>query len=116
MVFMARGYPGKYGHGKTWKRAHAHYKKTWTLAQRLLWLPVFKEVYVTTYRNMAYMSYIHAGVGGITIMVFLLNELVFPDPTFWHYVFTAFGALTILRFIHSNHIARHGSRYERRFK
>ena len=116
MVFMARGYPRKYGHGKTWKRAHAHYKKSWTLAQRLLWLPVFKETYVDTYRHMAYIAYAHAIFALITITAFLINEFVFPEPTFWHYVFTGFAIFTILRFFHTNHIARHGSRNERRFK
>ena len=58
-VFMARAYPRRYGHGKSWNRAHKHYKTNWTFLQRMLWIPMFKEEYEDKYRFIAYLSFAH---------------------------------------------------------
>ena len=44
-VFIARGYCRRYGHGKSWNRAHKHYKTNWSILERMIWMPVFKEWY-----------------------------------------------------------------------
>ena len=44
MVIIARAYPRKYSHGKSWKRAHKHYKSNWTLVERLLCPPLTKYI------------------------------------------------------------------------
>ena len=62
MVFLARGYPRRNGHGKSWNRAYKHYKTNWTLVQRLLWIPLFKENYEQKYRDIAIFSYIQSAL------------------------------------------------------
>ena len=104
-VFLARGYPRKYGHGKSWKRARKHYKTNWTFIQRMLWVFVFKEVYSSEYRMMAYMSYIHSIFAFVTISCFLLNEFLLSNFVFWQYIFVAYGIFTLIRYIHDNAIA-----------
>ena len=79
MVFVAIGYPRRYGHGKSWKRAHKHYKKTWSFRDRMLWRVVFKEPYESKYEWMAYWSYIHLAVSLIVVVCFLLHMFLFQD-------------------------------------
>jgi hypothetical protein len=106
MVFMARVYLRKHHHGKTWKRAHMHYKSNWSLCQRLLWIPMFKEQYENKYKTLAYLSYFYVFVALTTIVCFLLNELVYKNVLFWHYSMIAFAITTILRAIYNNVIAK----------
>ena len=106
MVFMARGYPRKYGHGKSWNRAHKHYKKNWTLFQRLLWIPLFKEAYTTKYKTFAYFSYAHAFLTVITIIFVVVGLTQFPDSQTCIYEFLIYYILSILRFLYGNAIAR----------
>lgn len=106
MVFMARGYCGKRGHGKTWKRARAHYKSHWTFLQRMFWIPVFKEYYESKYRFLAYSTYVHAFFTLFTIVIFLVDELVLLNLYFWHYVFIAYTIIIIFRYIYNDTVAR----------
>ena len=105
-VFVGTGYPRKYGHGKSEKRASAHYKRNWTFVQRILWVPLFKEKYRSDYRLMAYFGYFHFFVTLVTIACFLIDELVLVDVNFWRYAFYAYYAVTILRYCHSNAIGK----------
>lgn len=102
MVMLAR----VYAHGKTSRRGRRHYKKHWTLLQRLFWIPLFKEPYSGAYRMIAYFSYGHVILALSTIIGFLLNEFVFLDVDFWHYIFIAMTVFFMLRFIYVNAIAR----------
>lgn len=102
MVMLAR----VYAHGKTWNRARRHYKKHWTLLQRLFWTPLFKEPYSSAYRMIAYFSYMHVILALSTIIGFLLNEFVFLDVDFWHYIFLAMTIIIILRAIYDDAVVR----------
>ena len=106
MVFMARAYPRRYGHGKSWNRAHKHYKENWTLVQRLLWIPLFKEAYEEKYRLFAFLSYIQSSLALITSGVFLVCDYFFPDSKFWVYVFVVYAIFFMLRVIYTDYIAR----------
>ena len=79
MVFIARGYCRRYGHGKSFNRAHRHYKKNWTFWQRLLWIPVFREDYEARHRAHAWLSYIHWGITLLAFVTFFfMGEKTFP--------------------------------------
>lgn len=106
MVFLARGYRRRYGHGKSWNRAYKHYKTNWTVVQRLLWIPLFKENYEQKYRDIAIFSYIQSALTPIMIGVFLISDYCFPSSKFWVYAFIVYTVLWLLRFIYNNHIAR----------
>lgn len=105
IVFIATGYPRRYGHGKSFKRAKKHYKSNWTLIQRLLWIPLFKEEYETKYRAMAYLSYLHSALTLIGITCFLIDEFVLvSNTTFWHYVFCVVALFFMARFVYDSDI------------
>ena len=104
-VFICAVYPRRYGHGKSWKRAHKHYKSHWTLRQRLLWLPVFKEAYESKYRWMAYLSYIHIGYVLLSLAGFVLGQFVFSWD-FWPWFFVSYLFFTLIRWCHSNAVGR----------
>ena len=106
MVFIAAGYRRRYGHGKTWNRAYKHYKANWTLVQRLLWIPLFKEEYEEKYRLFAFLSYIQSSLALITSGVFLVCDCFFSDSRFWVYVFVVYTIFFILRVIYTDYIAR----------
>ena len=72
------------------KAGTEHYKANWTLLQRLLWLPLFKEWYEDKYRFMVYLSYIHAVFALLTIIIFLADELSLINVILWHYVFVGY--------------------------
>ncbi len=78
MVFMARGYRRRHRHGKTWKRAHKHYKANWTFWQRMFWVPVFKEEYESRFRFLAYFSFAQLGIS-IVVLTALCFNLMFWD-------------------------------------
>ena len=112
-VFMARAYRRRYGHGKSWKRAHKHYKTNWTFLQRMLWIPMFKEEYEDKYRFIAYLSYVHVTLTLVTLAFFIISVICFPTskigfPTskIWIYEFLGYSVFWILRFIYDNAIAR----------
>ena len=112
-VFMARAYPRRYGHGKSWKRAHKHYKTNWTFLQRMLWIPMFKDEYEDKYRFIAYLSYVHVTLTLVTLAFFIISVICFPTsqigfPTskIWFYEFIVYSVFWILRFIYDNAIAR----------
>ena len=105
-VFVTTGYPRKHGHGKTWKRANKHYKTHWSFIQRMLWIPVHKEVYEDKYKFMACLSYVHAIITFIAIVSFLLNEFVIVTFKFWQYVYVCFAVFSLLRFIYNDSIGR----------
>lgn len=106
MVFMAIAYPRRYGHGKSWNRAHKHYKTNWTFFQRLLWIPIFKEEYENKYRTIAYLSYTHATLTFVSVSFYLISIYNFPDSKIWVYEFVGYSVFWILRFIYDNAIAR----------
>ncbi len=106
MVFMARAYPGRYGHGKSWNRAHKHYKQNWSLFERILWLFVFREYYEGKYKAFAYLSYIHAFLAAITVCFFWVSIKIFPDSRVWVYEFIGYSVFTLSRFIYNDSIAR----------
>ena len=104
-VFLACGYCRRYGHGKSWNRAKKHYKCNWTFFQRLLWVHAFREKYEIEFRMIAYLSFAHVGVSLLTLLLFYINEFVFPSIIFWQYGFVFFTVFTILRFIYDNRVA-----------
>ncbi len=104
-AFLARGYCRRYGHGKSWKRAHKHYKTNWTIWQRMLWIPVFKKKYENKYRALAYGAYMQSGLACLATICFLLNELVFNDFHLWHYVMIVFWVATTVRLVFINYVA-----------
>ena len=106
MVFMAIAYPRRYGHGKSWNRAHKHYKTNWTFFQRLLWIPIFKEEYENKYRIIAYLSYTHATLTFVSVSFYLISIYNFPDSKIWVYEFLGYSVFWILRFVYDNAIAR----------
>ena len=105
MVFVACIYPRRYGHGKSWKRAYKHYKNTWSLFQRLFWIPLLKESYGSLYRVIAFLAYTHAVFALITGCWFLVDSLITHNE-YWIYVFVVFFIFTIIRFIFDNAIAK----------
>ena len=106
MVFVARCYPRKHGHGKSWKRAHQHYKSSWSLIQRLLWIPLFKEEYISDYRWMAYLSYFQFSVMILSAFITIIDAIAFSDVNFYQYAVVIYSIIVLLRFIHTNAIAR----------
>lgn len=79
LVFIAEAYCGKYGHGKSWNRAHKHYKTHWKFWQRICWIPVFKERYDDKFRFLAYCSYFHLTVTLITMICMLVFQFAVGD-------------------------------------
>lgn len=106
MVFLARAYPRRYGHGKSWNRAYKHYKSNWSFVERLFWIFLFKESYESKYRFFAYISYLHAILTILTVGCFLVSINLFPDSKFWIYVFIGCSCVGVIRIIYSNSIAR----------
>ena len=105
LVFLARGYPRRYGHGKSWGRATKHYKANWSFVKRILWIPVFKEWYETKFRFLAYLAYVHFSIGAIFATVFLIDELLLFEVYFWHYFLFAFVGITLFRFVYADYVA-----------
>ena len=106
MVFVAVAYPRRNGHGKSWKRAHKHYKTNWTFLQRMLWIPMFKEEYEDKYRFIAYLSFAHMALTVVTLAFFIISIICFPNSKIWIYEFLGYSVFWILRFIYDNAIAR----------
>lgn len=106
-AFIAAGYCRRYGHGKTWKRAHRHYKTNWSFWERMFWIPVFKEPYEQDFRIMAYFSYIHSIWAVITYICFIVSDLYFPDSKFWIYEFIAFWVFVLIRFVFSDYMGKY---------
>ena len=107
-IFVALAYPRKYGHGKSWNRAHKHYKTHWTFWQRILWIPVFKEKYEDKYRSLAYLTYIHIVVTIGTIIAMLVAQFVFDDLYLerMRYVTYPDCCLVLIRVVHNEATAR----------
>ncbi len=105
MVFLARAYPRRYGHGKSWNRAIKHYKKNWTFLERLLWIHVFKERYERKYIAFAHLSYIHVVLTLITLCFSAISLSLYPTSRIWIYVFIADGVFMILRIIYTDKVA-----------
>ena len=105
-AFIANKYCGCHRHGKTWNRARKHYKTHWTLLERLLWIPVFKEKYDGDTRLLVSLSYIHFVFAIITIVVFLIGELVYKNILVWKYVVIGYFVFTLLRYIYNSAFAR----------
>ena len=107
-VFVAIGYPRKYGHGKSWKRAKKHYKTNWSLIQRLFWIPLFKEKYEDKFMAFAYLSYINLFLAVATVVGFFIWDFFYypESPQCFGYQYGVFSAYTIIRFIYSNGVGR----------
>ena len=104
MVFLSILYPRKYGHGKSAKRARKHYKANWTLFQRLLWIPMFKEKYSRKYVLFPLFSFIQLLTGVITLILFVVFTEANEEP--WVVSFIIFGSLMILRILYNNAVAK----------
>ena len=114
-IFMAVGYPRRYGHGKSWNRAIKHYKKNWSFCQRMLWIPVFKEHYESDFRFLAYFSYIHFISTIVTsVLVSVLLFLFFPLSVL-RYPVIVYYALTLLRYIYTVYVLRNNYKKRSRF-
>ena len=109
-TFIAVGYSRCYGHGKTWKRAHRHYKSNWNFWQRLLWIPVFKEPYESDFKILAVTGLIQYILMPITYVCFVVGYNHFYESKIWLYVFIAFWIFVLLRFVYEDHIGRTFSR------
>ena len=105
MTIIARAYRRRYGHGKSWKRAHKHYKTNWTLIERLLWIPLFKEWYESKYRAIAILSYVHMSMAMVTLCVSCVSLALFSNSKFWIFTLVAYSIFVILTFIYDNAIA-----------
>ena len=105
MVFLARAYRRRYGHGKSWKRAHKHYKSNWTIFERLLWIHAFKEWYERKYRIIAVLSYVHFVFAFITICISCISLVFFPNSKLWVYDFILYSLFFASRFVYDNAIA-----------
>ena len=79
LTFVYGGYPRRYGHGKTGHKAKKHYKANWTFWQRIFWIPVFKEYYESDFRILAYLSYVHAFLTGVTIGSYWILLIFVPN-------------------------------------
>ncbi len=71
----------------------------------MLWIPVFKEKYENKYRALAYGAYMQSGLACLSNICFLLNEFVFNDFQFWHYVMIVFWASTVVRLVYVGFVA-----------
>ena len=105
-VFVAIAYPRRYGHGKSWNKAHQHYKNNWSLFERILWLFVFKERYEINYRIIAYLSYVHFILTIFSICCFFISDSFFHESRFWIYEFWGYSIFSTCRFIYNNEIGR----------
>ena len=82
MFFLLVVYPGTHNHnnhGHKWKKATKHYKTNWTLLQRLLWIPLFKEKYEEKYVIIGYWSYLCFALSVVTGVSLIIFALKFPD-------------------------------------
>ena len=102
MVFIARAYRRRYGHGKTWNRARKHYKKNWTFWQRMLWVPVFKESYEFEVKFLVAFSYIQAFLGFLSIILLYVNEFIITNFSFWHYAFLVYAIVSFVRYAYDD--------------
>ena len=105
-VFIATGYPRRYGHGKSYNRAKKHYKNNWSFLERLIWVPIFKEWYEYRYKIFPFLSYIHSGLTVFTAAWFLISVDCFPDSKSWIYVFAVYNIFSLLRWIYHNGVGR----------
>ena len=105
-VFVAIGYPRKYGHGKSWKRAHRHYKQNWTFIQRMLWIPVFKEEYDSKFRMLAYISYANWIIAPALVALTIVGYFNSADRWFFVWILIGFLIFLLIRFIYSNDLGR----------
>ena len=103
-VFVARGYCRRYGHGKSFNRAKKHYKSHWSFIQRMLWIPIFNEIYESRYKMMAIFSYIHFVLTLIAILCLLIDEFAYTNNEFWMYSFIVVSSWFLVRFIYDNDI------------
>ena len=106
MVFIAKAYPRRYGHGKSWKRAHKHYKNNHSFLERLFWIFAFKEKYEDKYKMIAYLAYAHLFTTIFTLCITLISLTLFPDSVIWIYVYIGNFVLWLIRFIYDNSIAK----------
>ena len=104
-TIIARAYCRRYGHGKSWKRAHKHYKSNWTLIERLLWIPFFKEWYERKYRCIAILSYVHLGMTIVALCVCCVSFSLSTTSKLGVCVFAFYSLFWMLRFIYNNAIA-----------
>ena len=105
-VFLVRAYRRKYGHGKSWNRAHRHYKTNWTFWQRICWIPVFKEKYDNKYRFLAYLTYIHFILTVTTIIAMLVAQFVFDDNKLFVDITWVDRIFSLFRVVHNEATAR----------
>ena len=110
-VFIACGYCRRYGHGKSWKRAHKHYKTNWSFWQRIFWVPVFKESYESDFRLMAYFAYLLSLFSIVLSVSFVLDIY---HSIAMRCVGLVYCAIVLIRYIHADYIAREGTAKKRK--
>ena len=111
-IFL-NGYRRKYGHGKSARRAGRHYKTSWTLLQRLFWVPLFKDEkdrYEAKYRWLAYFSWIHDAIGiiaSISLNVEYYDFYRFGEiGSFTGVMILAFSYMALWRIVYIPYVAR----------
>ena len=77
-TFIVVAYANKKGHKKSGRQATRHYKKNWSLLQRLLWVPVFKEGYGGDWKIMVLLSYVDF-VSTLVWIVFIVINCWFAE-------------------------------------
>ena len=97
MSYISQDYSRRDGHGKSWHRASTHYKKNWSLRQRLLFIPIFRDCRQARFRWFAYLAYIHHFWLWVTLGFFVANRF-FQAPVIVDYFMLVFCYLTLLRF------------------
>lgn len=114
LVFLYRGYPKRYGHGKTGKKYTKHYKTNWTLFQRIFWIPVFREKYESKFEVIAFLSYIHAILSVLTLTCFLVEDLILKQVYLWKYVYVINTAFVLIKFRYQVAVSRSTKTFKRR--
>ena len=106
LCFVYSAYPKVYGHGNRAKKSTQHYKTHWTLWQRLIWAPVFKERYDVSFELIAILFYIHTVFFIVATVVFLVGDLVYQSVDFYRLVVVWYSIYTILKFLYQALVSR----------
>jgi len=108
MVFLTCGYSRVHHHGKSWKRATAHYRENWSIWKRLFWVPVFAEAYTAKIRALAILSYLHDALAVIFLSLYAAADLAgaIPDLVWILFLAVIFLPYTLGKFIYTNALAR----------
>ena len=104
-IFVAIIYKRRYDHGKTWKKAYNHYKKSWAFCERMLWVPVFKEAYSFKIRLLAYLAYVHTVMFLFASVVTIISMFLSVDSSFAFCIYFIFFSFSLIRLIWNSYVA-----------